>query len=100
MDIDRTELQELAFRRTRVGRALWADALVEASAHREWTLNVGRRDARQSIAHLSCEFALRMKAAGLEDGERYDLPLTQEQIGDSVGPTSVHVNRTLKALAA
>jgi CRP-like cAMP-binding protein len=99
-DIDRAELQELAFRRPQVGRALWTDALIEASMHREWTLNVGRRDARQSIAHLLCEFALRMRAAGLDRGEGYDLPLTQEQIGDSVGLTSVHVNRTLKALAA
>jgi DNA-binding Lrp family transcriptional regulator len=28
----------------------------------------------------------------------YELPMTQEQLGDAVGLTPVHVNRTLKTL--
>jgi CRP-like cAMP-binding protein len=99
VDIDRDELQALALSRPLIARALWIDTLVEASIYREWILNIGRRDARQRIAHLLCEFAIRINLAGF-DGEGYDLPMTQEQLGDAVGLTSVHVNRTLRALAA
>ena len=40
-----------------------------------------------------------MRTAGISEGDGYELPMTQEQLGDAVGLTSVHVNRTLKALA-
>lgn len=63
-------------------------------------LNVGRRDARTRMAHLLCEFALRMEKAGLASGNGFELPITQEQLADAVGLTPVHVNRTLKALEA
>jgi CRP-like cAMP-binding protein len=99
VDIEREALQALALRHPAIGRALWVDALVDASIYREWVLNVGRRDARQRIAHLLCEFTARMEAAGLmERGTMCELPMTQEQLGDATGLTSVHVNRTLKAL--
>ena len=98
--VERQPLLDLALNRPAIGRALWADTLVEASISREWLLNVGRRDARQRILHLLCEFALRMQAAGLTREHGYELPLTQEQLGDAVGLTSVHVNRTLRSLTA
>jgi CRP-like cAMP-binding protein len=78
--------------------ALWRDALIDASIFREWVLNVGRRDARSRVAHMLCEFAARREAAGLGSPERFELPMTQEQIADATGMTIVHVNRTLKAL--
>jgi CRP-like cAMP-binding protein len=99
-EIERLALQHLVLKRPAIGRAMWVDALVDASIFREWVLNVGRCDARTRVAHLLCEVSLRMEIAGLTDGQGYDLPMTQEQIGDAVGLTSVHVNRTLKALAS
>lgn len=99
-EIEREALQQVVLRHPSIGRALWTDALVDASIFREWVLNVGRRDARTRVAHLLCEFALRMKAAGLAQEQGYELPMTQEQLGDAVGLTPVHVNRTLRALAA
>jgi CRP-like cAMP-binding protein len=77
---------------------MWIDTLVDASIFREWIANVGRRDARTRIAHLLCEFSLRLQHAGLAQQTGYDLPMTQEQLGDTTGLTSVHVNRTIKAL--
>ncbi|MDP8994815.1 MAG: helix-turn-helix domain-containing protein [Pseudomonadota bacterium] len=62
-------------------------------------VNVGRRDARARIAHLLCEFLLRPEAAGLASERRYELPMTQEQLADAVGLTSVQVNRVLRQLA-
>jgi CRP-like cAMP-binding protein len=99
-DLSRDSLQELVLDHPGIGRALWIDGLVDASIYREWILNVGRRDARGRIAHVLCEFAVRMQVAGVADEGGYRLPVTQEQLGDAVGLTSVHVNRTLKALVA
>jgi CRP-like cAMP-binding protein len=96
--IPREALVELAFARPTVGRALWIETLVEGAISREWIANVGRRDARTRVAHLLCEFAMRLEAVGLGEQCNYELPMTQEQIADTVGLTSVHVNRTLKAL--
>jgi CRP-like cAMP-binding protein len=62
--------------------------------------NVGRRTARARVAHLLCEFGLRLKAAGLASDAAFELPLTQDQLADAVGLTPVHVNRTLRSLAA
>jgi CRP-like cAMP-binding protein len=91
-------VQQIAFARPNVGLAMWSDSLVDASVFREWLANVGRRDAYTRIAHFLCEFSLRLKVAGLGEATDYELPMTQEQIADCVGLTSVHVNRTLKKL--
>ena len=100
IDIDRSALQALAIKRPQLGMALWIDALVDGSIFREWVTNVGRRDGRTRIAHLLCEFAVRLKSVGLGDGRSCELPMTQEQIGDATGMTGVHVNRVLKELSA
>jgi CRP-like cAMP-binding protein len=91
-------IQEIAFARPAVGRAMWHETLVEASIFREWTLNVGRRDARARAAHMLCEFAVRLELAGLSARHQYELPMTQEQLADALGLTPVHVNRTLMGL--
>jgi CRP-like cAMP-binding protein len=91
-------LQELVEARPGVHRAVSRRILVEASIFREWVLNVGRRDARSRMAHLLCEFAIRMRTVGLTGDHEYHLPITQEQFADAVGLTTVHVNRTLRSL--
>ncbi len=98
--IPREEIIRIAFERPEVGKAMWLDTLVDGSIFREWIANVGRRDARTRIAHLLCEFGMRLKHAGLGEETGYALPMTQEQLGDTTGLTSVHVNRTIKALEA
>ena len=96
--IPRQEVIRLTLERPRVAHAMWIDTLVDGSIFREWIANVGRRDARTRLAHLLCEFSVRLKSAGLGDETGYQLPMTQEQLADATGLTSVHVNRTLKAL--
>ena len=98
--IPRDAITRMAFERPSVGKALWIDTLVEGSIAREWIANVGRRDARTRIAHILCEFAMRLEAVGLGEQCNYELPMTQEQIADATGLTAVHVNRTLKSLDA
>jgi CRP-like cAMP-binding protein len=92
-------IRELTLTHPAVGRAMWIDTLIEGSIFREWVVNVGRRDSRARVAHLLCELSLRMEAAGLARARRYELPMTQEQLADAVGLTSVHVNRVLRQLA-
>ena len=91
-------MREIAFNRPHVGMAMWYETLVEASIFREWIVNVGRRDARTRIAHLLCEFAVRLEVAELGQQSTYELPITQEQLGEAVSLTPVHVNRTLMRL--
>lgn len=96
--IPREAVREIAFGRPAIGMAMWYDTLVDGSIHREWTANVGRRDARTRTAHLLCEFGVRLEAAGLGDLCEYEMPMTQEQLADALGLTAVHVNRTLMGL--
>jgi CRP-like cAMP-binding protein len=96
--IPRDALQKLARARAGVGHAILVTILVEASVFREWVLNVGRRDSATRLAHLLCEFAVRLETQGLADSGGYELPMTQEQLADALGLTPVHVNRTIKAL--
>ena len=91
-------VRDIAFRCPTVGMALWYETLVESAIFREWVVNIGRRDARTRIAHLLCEFALRLELAELGQHTTYTLPITQEQLADAVSLTSVHVNRTLMKL--
>lgn len=98
-DIDRNALREIAPERPAVGQALWIDGLVDASIYREWVLNPGRQRKGANCAYILCEIAVRSHAARVINAADFHLPMTQEQPGDATGMTSVHVYRTLKALA-
>lgn len=84
----------------RLSRALWWNALVEEATQREWTTNLGRRDALERVAHLLCEVFIRLRCVGLTDGDSCELPATQAELGDATGLSTVHVNRTLQDLRA
>jgi CRP-like cAMP-binding protein len=96
--IPREAIQRLALDMPRIGMAMWKDTLVDGSIFREWIANIGRRDSRTRVGHVLCEFALRLKVAGLGEQTNYELPMTQEQLADALGLTAVHVNRTLQSL--
>lgn len=96
--VPRAAIRALAREREAVGHAIYVSTAVEASIFREWILNVGRRNGRTRIAHLLCEFATRLQARGLGEELGYELPMTQEQLGDATGLTPVHVNRMLRLL--
>jgi CRP-like cAMP-binding protein len=79
-------------------RALWWSTLVEEAILREWILNVGQRNALERMAHLFCELLYRFRAVGLNQGMSCTLPLTQVELAETLGLSSVHVNRTLQEL--
>lgn len=98
--IPRDDLRRLVRANPLIAQALEVNVTIEASISREWILNIGRRNAPERLAHLLCELAVRLNVVGLADEFAFTLPMTQEQIGDALGLTSVHVNRTLKNLEA
>ena len=91
-------VRDLIRRCPRIGDAFWRETLIDASIFREWELNLGRREAYGRIAHLLCELYVRLQSVGLTNGHAYELPLTQAELGDALGITPVHVNRTLQDL--
>jgi CRP-like cAMP-binding protein len=95
--IPRAQMEALT-ERPSLAKAFWWSTLVDEAILRSWIVNVGRRDAFEAVGHLICELYVRMKNIGLVDGDRFDLPLTQEEIGDALGLTSVHVNRVLQRM--
>jgi len=96
--IPRSAILDMAETKPALRMAMWVDTLIDASIFREWVVNVGRRDARTRIAHLLCELALRLDRIGIGRDGMFDFPITQEQIADCTGLTSVHTNRTLQSL--
>jgi|TARA_R100000501_G_scaffold14813_2_gene26888 CRP-like cAMP-binding protein len=90
---------ELLSRHPAVERALWWATLVDEAVLREWLANIGRRDPYRRIAHLLCEMWVRMSTIGLVSGQdSFSLPLTQAELGDTVGLTPVTVNRVIQEL--
>jgi CRP-like cAMP-binding protein len=97
VDIPRERILEMT-ERPALARALWWAALVDEATLREWLVNIGARSAEQRVAHLLCELLLRLRVVGLADGAEYELPVTQQELGDTTGLTNVHVNRVLQRL--
>jgi CRP-like cAMP-binding protein len=61
--------------------------------------SLGQRDARERIAALLLELAIRSTGrAHFEAGENLAMPLTQVLIAEATGLTPIHVNRMLRKL--
>ena len=61
-------------------------------------VRLGQLSSIQRTAHLILELHHRMDRAGLAHNGQFQLPLTQFQLGETLGLSLVHVNRTLQAL--
>jgi len=96
--ISRETIIEVTERAPTIARALWWSTLVDEAVLRHWLINIGQRDAYDRTAHLFCELWERAAQVGLVNGNAFDLPLTQEQLGDSLGLTAVHTNRVLQRM--
>ena len=92
------ELKAAALASPAITRAFWAYAAVDAALLSQWVVNLGRRDAKSRMAHFLCEIGIRSEQSGLGDRTDFILDASQAQIGDALGLTPVHVNRTLKSL--
>ena len=91
-------LRDLCRRYPRLNDAFWRETLVYAAIFREWMSNIGRREAYRRLAHLFCEWIVRLRAVGLAEDHSCDLPMTQGELADATGISNVHVNRVLQEL--
>jgi CRP-like cAMP-binding protein len=98
VEIGHDVIAKLSDDHPRIARLLWKQLLATLSIQREWVLNLGQRSAMERIGHLFCEVFVRMRLVGLATQNEIDMPLTQQDIADATGLTSVHVNRTLQEM--
>jgi CRP/FNR family transcriptional regulator len=74
----------------------WQLAQDERHLH-NWNVRLGRANAEERLAALLLEMRNRLTALGINSAAAtYALPLTQQQLADHVGLTTVHVNRILR----
>lgn len=81
-----------------LARAGHRAALLEQVLLLDHVLRLGRLTAYERVAHLLLELRHRLAVVGLASATRFPLPLTQELLGDHLGLSIVHVNRTLQQL--
>ena len=99
-DVDRDLIMEIIATRPGLARALWWMTLVEEATLREWLVNMGQRSTDRRLAHLLCELLTRLQAVGRAGDNAFELPLTQQDLADTLGISPVHVNRVLQQLRA
>jgi CRP-like cAMP-binding protein len=97
-DLPQDQLDAVMRKEPRIARALWWATLVDEAILREWLANVGQRPSDRKLAHLICELRLRLEIVGLATSSYMRLPLTQEELGDTLGISSVHINRVFQQL--
>lgn len=79
-------------------RKLWQISMIDGSIHRYWIFRMGRLAGKARIANFLTEMFVRLYARGLCGIDRYDLPLSQNELAEICGMTAVHVNRLLGEL--
>jgi CRP-like cAMP-binding protein len=93
-------LRDLIRQQPGIAERLWRETLIDAAVFREWIANVGSRDAYTRISHIICELFVRLRAVGLTNGTKFEFPITQTEIADATGLSTVHVNRSVQQLRA
>ncbi|MBP1805250.1 Crp/Fnr family transcriptional regulator [Rubellimicrobium aerolatum] len=96
--VSHRDLDRFCDEQRRLSKFLWRDTLINASVHREWTVNVGLREGLARMAHLFCELMLRMRALGRAKDGTCDLALTQADLAEATGLSQVHTNRVIQEL--
>ena len=80
-------------------RCTWQVLEEERRLH-NWVVGLGQGSAEERLAMLLLDFRGRLILSRVvrPDATGFVLPMTQQQLGDHLGITTVHVNRVLKAL--
>jgi CRP-like cAMP-binding protein len=93
-----SRLMSLFDRQPRLAATIFWSFACEAAMYAEHLIDVGRRSALERVAHFLLELLTRLQVIGLADERSFRMPLTQELIGDALGLSVPHVNRTLRQL--
>lgn len=95
-----SELEKLTANYPHLTRMLWLMTLLDSAIHREWITGLGRLSAEARHAHLMCELGVRLEAVGHGKKDNFHLPVTQSDLADALGVSSVHENRVIQSLRA
>lgn len=98
VQVPHEKLKGITEQHPHLARVLWFSTNLDAAIHREWEVSLGRRSALERTAHLFCEMQVKLGIVGLANERGYALPITQIELAECLGLTSVHVNRVLKEL--
>jgi CRP-like cAMP-binding protein len=96
--IERSDMDEILDEHPAIARAIYIAQLVDEGTMRAWITSMGRRASIERVAHLMCELYIRARNIGLTNESSFALPLSQAMLADSLGMTTVHMNRVLKDL--
>lgn len=92
------DLRKIMSQHPSLADAFWSESVADNSICAQWVVNVGRRSAISGMAHLFCEMAIKCEHAALGSKSVFPFPISQIQLGDALGLTCIHVNRTLRQL--
>lgn len=81
-----------------LGRKLWALTMIDASIHRHWAFRISAMRALERIANFLSEVEIRLAEDNTPVGDSFRMPLTQAELGEACGLSTVHVNRVLRDL--
>jgi CRP-like cAMP-binding protein len=81
-----------------LARLFWFATLLDAAIQRTWTLKLQQLKAHRRVAHLLAEIWHRLDMVGLGRPNGFRSPLTQIDLADMCGTTSIHMNRALGQL--
>ena len=95
---DRAALSDLIVAHPRLAALILVYCQIERVALTDRLAALGRTSAKARVAALLLELRNRMRATDKKLTNVFALGLTQEEIGDATGLTSVHVNRMLRQL--
>lgn len=96
-DVPHHLLQECLRGDALLAQRLMAGLMSDAAIQRQWLANMGTASDKRA-AHLLCELRTRLARVGQADECSFLLPLTQHELSEALGISTVHVNRVLQHL--
>lgn len=97
--IDLRQLAAVADKMPNVLVAAMRASAIDQSCARELIISLGARDALQRLAHFLCEHFYRLRTVALVSANnQFELAMTQAELGEALGLSTVHINRTIQQL--
>jgi len=96
--VEAPRMLEIMNKYPRLGAAFLWSVSQDAAMVVEHLVSIGRRSAKEGLAHFILELTERLKLVGLATEAQFEHPLNQSIIADALGVSEVHVNRILREL--
>lgn len=95
---DKHALRRLLEEQPRVAALLFILSNTERVALTDRLASLGRTSAKARVASFLLDVFDRLRVTNDDITDSFELKLTQEEIGDAIGLTSVHVNRMIRQM--